>query len=150
MWKILFILLALLYALWPYDFLPDLLIGWGWLDDLVVIGFLLRYLYSGKSKESRNSNENRGFRQSFKKERFAEEKPNGEKSQFTEAGIEKDSYEVLGLHNGASRDEIKRAYREMANKYHPDKVLYLGDEFRELAEKRFKEIQHAYQNLIRK
>ena len=61
-----------------------------------------------------------------------------------------DSYKILGIERGASQDEIKQAYRQLANKYHPDKVAHLGDEFRELAEIRFKEIQRAYQELTRK
>ena len=38
----------------------------------------------------------------------------------------------------------------MANKYHPDKVVHLGKEFEEIAEKRFKEIQKAYAMLKEK
>jgi DnaJ like chaperone protein len=55
---------------------------------------------------------------------------------------------VLGLDRGASRDEIQKAYRALANKYHPDKVQHLGEEFRALAEDRFKEIRQAYVSLM--
>lgn len=51
----------------------------------------------------------------------------------------KDYYEVLGVTRTASADEIKRAYRRMAHKYHPDKDH--GDE------ERFKEVNEAYQVL---
>ena len=50
MWTILLIILAVLYILSPYDILPDLVIGWGWLDDIVILGFLLRYFYNRKKK----------------------------------------------------------------------------------------------------
>jgi DnaJ-class molecular chaperone len=57
---------------------------------------------------------------------------------------------VLGVGRNATSEQIKQAYRQLANQYHPDKVIHLGEEFRELAEKRFKEIQEAYQKLIPK
>jgi molecular chaperone DnaJ len=50
----------------------------------------------------------------------------------------KDYYQILGIHRSASADEIKKAYRKLAHKYHPDKG---GDE------KKFKEINEAYQIL---
>jgi len=53
--------------------------------------------------------------------------------------MSKDYYKILGIDKGASKEEIKRAYRELAQKYHPDKKG--GDE------KRFKEINEAYQVL---
>ena len=52
---------------------------------------------------------------------------------------DKDYYEILGLKNGASPDEIKKAFRKLAVKYHPDKNA--GDK---KAEDRFKEINEAY------
>lgn len=51
----------------------------------------------------------------------------------------RDYYEVLGLNKGASEDEIKKAFRKMAMKYHPDKNP--GDKS---AEEKFKEINEAY------
>ena len=54
----------------------------------------------------------------------------------------KDYYEVLGLQKGASEDEIKRAFRKLAIKYHPDK-----NQGNKEAEDKFKEINEAYQVL---
>lgn len=50
----------------------------------------------------------------------------------------KDYYKVLGIQKGASEDEIKKAYRKQALRYHPDKNKSPG------AEEKFKEIAEAY------
>lgn len=54
----------------------------------------------------------------------------------------RDYYEVLGLQKGASEDEIKKAFRQLAKKYHPD--LNPGDKE---AEAKFKEVNEAYEVL---
>jgi hypothetical protein len=56
---------------------------------------------------------------------------------------------VLGLESGASLDKISEAYRSLAQMYHPDKVAGLAPEFHEVAERRMKEINAAYQLLKR-
>lgn len=53
-------------------------------------------------------------------------------------------FATLGLEKGASDDEIKKAYRKLSMKYHPDKVRHLGDEFKNIAEDKMKEINAAY------
>lgn len=53
----------------------------------------------------------------------------------------RDYYEVLGLQKGATQDEIKKAYRQLAKKYHPDVNKEAG------AEEKFKEINEAYDTL---
>ena len=54
---------------------------------------------------------------------------------------------VLELEKGVSQYEIKKAYRRMAMKYHPDKVSVLGDDERRKAEDKFKEVKRAYEIL---
>jgi len=56
----------------------------------------------------------------------------------------RDYYEVLGLTKGASEDEIKKAYRKLAMKHHPDRNQ--GDKAKE-AEEQFKEVKEAYEML---
>jgi hypothetical protein len=56
-------------------------------------------------------------------------------------------WDTLAVPRGASQDVISRAYHRMADMYHPDKVAGLGPEFREIAERRMKEINLAYQEL---
>ena len=60
---------------------------------------------------------------------------------------EKAIFRVLEISPNASNNEIKRAYRKMANKYHPDKVAHLGKEMQNLAEDKFKAVNDAYQQL---
>ena len=55
------------------------------------------------------------------------------------------AYKILGVDANASDEEVKRAYREMAKKNHPDLVSNLGEEVRQAAEKKFQEINAAYE-----
>lgn len=57
------------------------------------------------------------------------------------------AYKVLEIEPNASNEEVKKAYRKMAAKYHPDKVNALGDEFRKAAEEKFKSVQTAYETI---
>lgn len=58
----------------------------------------------------------------------------------------KDPYEILGIPKSASDDEVKKAYRELSRKYHPD--TYSGNPLSDLAEEKFKEIQEAYRQIM--
>mgnify|MGYP003268313395 FL=1 len=53
-----------------------------------------------------------------------------------------DPYKVLGVTPQTSDDDVKRAYRELARKYHPDN--YVNNPLADLAETRMKEINEAY------
>ena len=61
--------------------------------------------------------------------------------------IGRNPYEVLGITSDATNDEINAAYKRMAQLYHPDKVATMAPEFRELAERKMKEINSAYDSL---
>ena len=56
-------------------------------------------------------------------------------------------YKILEIDKSASNDGVKKAYRKMANKYHPDKVAHLGDELQKLAEDKFKAVNDAYHQI---
>jgi hypothetical protein len=51
---------------------------------------------------------------------------------------------VLGLKGKVRKEEIKKKYRELVHKYHPDKVSHLGVEFQEVAHGKIREINDAY------
>ena len=141
-------LLLILYVLSPFDLLPEFLVGpIGWLEDAITVGLVYWYFIYRPAK----------MRSQFKRAYYGKgEGASGayqENQQRAQTGADfskRDPYNVLGVPRGASQDEIRRAYRKLVVKYHPDKVDHLGDEFRVLAEKKFKEIQEAYQELARK
>jgi DnaJ like chaperone protein len=54
------------------------------------------------------------------------------------------AYKILEISPDAADDEVKKAYRRMAMKYHPDKVGHLGDDFRKTADEKFKKVNDAY------
>lgn len=56
-------------------------------------------------------------------------------------------YSVLGINSSATDEEVKKAYRRLAMKYHPDRVENLGDEVRRNAEEQFKKINEAYETI---
>jgi len=131
-------ILALLYTFLPFDFVPDMLVGWGWLDDIIILYLLWYYFYRGRRVQPGST----GAR------------AEGQQRDFGSAGtnrggqtIPKTPHEILDVPRGASQEEIRAAYKRLAGKYHPDKVEHLGDEFKALAEEKFIEIQEAYQKL---
>jgi DnaJ like chaperone protein len=56
-------------------------------------------------------------------------------------------FKVLGIDSNATDEEIKKAYRQMAVRYHPDKVAQMGEEYQKGAKEKFQKIQEAYENI---
>jgi uncharacterized membrane protein YkvA (DUF1232 family) len=140
--KWLLIILALVYFISPYDLIPGFS-AVSWLDDIVILILLFRYLAKIKSDPRKASD-------SFKTHR---DRQHARQSHDTDASESQKPpqtpYEVLNLPPDADQEAIKAAYRRLAKQYHPDRVSHLGKEFQELAERRFKEIQEAYEKLAR-
>ena len=57
------------------------------------------------------------------------------------------AYKILEINPDATDSEVKKAFRKMASKFHPDKVHHLGDEFQKMAEEKFKSVNDAYQQI---
>ena len=138
--SILYIIGALLYVVFPRDMIPDFLVGWGWIDDVIILYILWRYFRRMfQQRQPENQSDPTGQAADDRQYRTAD----------TSDHRRRDPYTVLEIDRGASKEEIKSAYRRLAAQYHPDKVQHLGKEFQELAERRFKEIQQAYDKLIK-
>lgn len=56
-------------------------------------------------------------------------------------------YKILEIPKNATNEDVKKAYRKMAVKYHPDKVAHMGDEYKESAKEKFQKVQEAYENI---
>jgi len=56
-------------------------------------------------------------------------------------------FKILEISPDASNEEVKKAYRKMAKKYHPDKVAQLGTDVKKQAEEKFRKVQEAYENI---
>jgi len=56
-------------------------------------------------------------------------------------------FKILEINPSATNDEVKKAYRRMAMKYHPDKVSHLGEDFQKAAHEKFQSVNKAYENI---
>jgi hypothetical protein len=139
--KWLLITLAVVYFISPYDLIPGFH-ALGWLDDIVILFLLYRYLAKIKRKPD-NASGPFGTHQDKKHARTSHDTDDRGPQH-----LPRTPYEILNLPPDADQEAVKAAYRKLANRYHPDKVSHLGEEFRILAERRFKEIQEAYQQIV--
>ena len=152
--KIALIILSLIYVVSPFDLIPESLFGPGGLpDDLVVLGFMVYMILTGRSPLP--------FLKFFKKQEASRgtgstDRRTGPENGFSRSSADsyggqtssqKDPYQILELPPDATFETIKKTYREKAAQYHPDKVSHLGKEFQEIAHRKFVDIQWAYDEL---
>ena len=74
---------------------------------------------------------------------------NGSNGSNTSYSNNENNYKILGISPSATDDEVKKAYRQIAIKYHPDKVATLGEEVQKAAEEKFKAISQAYEAICK-
>jgi len=145
--RILIYIIVILYVISGFDIIPEWVVGpIGVIDDIIILGALYWYFIYRPAKIRAKSQ--RAYYQEGEGRRRESYQENQKRAQTDKRFSKSDPYEVLGVRRQASIDDIKSAYRKLAAKYHPDKVVHLGDEFRTLAEQKFKEIQEAYQELV--
>lgn len=123
---------ALLYLIipWDFDFIPIA----GRLDDLLVL--FLAFNYAWKRKKSSGESPAGGPGERGEAETVEEE--------------EKDPYRLLGVEEGASEAQVRKAYRDLVARYHPDRLHHLGEEFRLMAARKTAALNRAYAEIMDK
>jgi len=116
----------------PYDLWPDWIPFAGKLDDFIIVAWIFYYLLSGWKKN--NKEDGRDFK---------------DRSQNQEAGFADHVAPeiILGVSRDASIKEIKKAYRKLSLKYHPDRFAGMDKAFVDLANEKFFRIKQAYEEL---
>jgi len=147
MLQVFLILLALIYFLSPLDLFPDGIPWLGRMDDLLLLAYIY-WSFFRKRRPSPSSSAGSNRRGEGRRQNDAGAHT-GDSSSARDARSQRDPYEILQIDRSADMEEIKRAYRQQANLYHPDKVSHLGKEFQALANEKFQEIQWAYETLSR-
>jgi len=160
--KFILVLLGLAYLISPVDAIPEMYLPWiGWIDDSLVIMCLYHLIRYGRlpsflfKKGTKQSSGEKGKGPEVGKKTFNTAGPNGsnatgqstKKNASGRTSTFKSPYDILGVNDSASWSEIQNAYKNKAKQYHPDKLSHLGEEFSNLANEKFLEIQQAYTKL---
>jgi hypothetical protein len=121
---------AFLYLLipWDFDFIPVA----GRLDDLLVL--FLAFNYARKRKKASPAGPAVGAGGREERETVAEE--------------ETDPYRLLGVERGAPEEQVRKAYRDLLARYHPDRLHHLGEEFRLMADRKTVALNRAYDEIM--
>ena len=59
-------------------------------------------------------------------------------------------YKILGITKDATDDEVKKAYKKMAIKYHPDKLIGVSEDIKKLAQEKFLLVKESYEQIMKK
>ena len=97
-----------------------------------------------RSREFENNNAGNAYSQESESKNSADSNNAEERQEHTPPY---DPYEVLGVSQGVSKEQIKAAYKEKIKLYHPDNFAHLGDDFRDVANLRAILINRAYEDL---
>ena len=131
---------ALLYLRSPIDLIPDGIGPAGFLDDILVLALSLWWARQGGGAPEWMQ----------RRDRARAEQPHASQDEPPPSTEPWNPHRVLGLEPDASQEDITRAYRAQMKRYHPDRVEGLGAELREVANRKTREIQQAYEELRRR
>lgn len=79
---------------------------------------------------------------------FQKGSTDGRRRTFSSRDKLDNAYDILGIPKNSSKDEVKKAYRTLTKKYHPDKVSHLGPEYVKIANEKFINIKDAYDRIM--
>jgi len=139
------------YTLCPFDILPDAIPIGGFIDEFLLLGLVVYFLKNGRFPNFFNQWGKIFYWNHSSFEKQEEFKNNYEENHQNKNQVSQDDpYEILGINQGASQSEIRKAYLLAAQKYHPDKVEHLGKDLQKIAQDKFIQIQEAYTILSNK
>jgi Ca2+/Na+ antiporter len=131
--------IVVIYLLVPWDLHPSLL------DDLLVFGLYLMYVFRQMNKLK---NVQHAHRRAKSQDRT--QTRNSESFEDAEEPLNlQNAYRILRVTPAASREEIRKAFRERVSENHPDKVSHLSQELKKRANELTSRINRAY-NLVKK
>ncbi|MBM4244758.1 MAG: DUF1232 domain-containing protein [Deltaproteobacteria bacterium] len=135
-----------LYVRSPIDLLPDAAGLFGVVDDLLVaLGVTWWLRHRGAPPRPRTTARQRARGPGDRAHTSGASRDESTAASGDEAPA--DPYAVLGVHRGATRDEIRDAYRAQMKLYHPDRVADLGPELQQVAHRKAIEIQRAFEEI---
>lgn len=86
------------------------------------------------------------YQQQYRQDQYRQQSSQSNYSYTNSYTIEND-YKMLEITSTASDEDVKKAYRKLAMKHHPDKVNHLGDDLRKTAEEKFRLLNQAYERI---
>jgi uncharacterized membrane protein YkvA (DUF1232 family) len=140
---------ALGYFILPFDFIPDLIPSAGFTDDLAVLVIATKTVLAYVKPEHR-ARANELLEWEWQKQHAGTARENGGRKggpRVSRPGTEEYHRGILNMKGRITHISLRERYRELAHKYHPDKVQNLGVEFQKMAEQKFKDINEAYEYL---
>jgi len=145
---------ALGYFILPIDAFPDLIPVAGFTDDLAVLLIatttVLAHIKPAHRQRAREQLDWERHTQGSNSTGEYGGQGKGRQKFASEAEKERHYRTVLELSGAITSSALRDGYRQLAQKYHPDKVQHLGEEFQQMAEYKLREINAAYEYLKRK
>jgi len=124
------------------------------IEEELVMQKIAHYLHIGKKRYTiikSNYQKKNNFKDSFEGNKSTSNNKNyqGKGYQFLNQFFTPtyNPYIILGLENSVTNEEIKKAYRELVKKYHPDVILDKSDQFKNMAKEKFQAINDAYETI---